>query len=173
MTEDTCGHETADETPCKLPASFPDDKCHHHTDHEGPEDAGRPTKLTKERQENIAHAIEQGASISEAARKNGIHREQFYTWLSKGEDQEEGVYAEFHDRLTRARGQGESTYRTALMQIAIENNDTATLMTMLKQRYPDEWGDVDRGDQAGASNIQLYNEAPEDMDALVKALQDE
>jgi transposase-like protein len=175
MTDDTdeCGHIKNDGDPCTYTAKYEDGKCGHHTDVEGPEDAGRPTKLTKERQENIAHAIEQGASISEAARKNGIHRETFINWMNRGEDQDEGVFAEFFDRLTRARGQGEATYRTALMQIAIENNDTATLMTMLKQRYPDEWGDVDRGDQAGGSNIQLFNKAPEDMDALIDALDGE
>jgi len=151
---DVCGHPTAEDEPCQLPAAYDDGKCHHHTQiPEGPEDVGRPTKLTKDRQERIAQAIEQGASWNEATRKNGVHPETARTWLKKGDDQEEGVYAEFHGRLTRAKGEGEASYRTALMQIAIENDDTATLMTMLKQRYPDEWGDVDRGDQAGDQTV--------------------
>lgn len=171
MSNEICGHPTADDDPCQLPASFDDDRCHHHTDTpEGPEDVGRPSKLTKQRQEDIAAAVEQGASWNEATRKNGVHPETARTWLRKGEEQEEGVYAEFHSRLTRAKGEGEGTYRQALLRIAIENNDTATLMTMLKQRYPEEWGDVDRGDQAGGGSVTLYNEAPEDIDALVKAL---
>jgi transposase-like protein len=162
MTDDenVCGVKTADGTPCQNPANE-NGHCWIEA-HGGDVEPGRDSKLTKERQEAIAGAIEQGASISEAARKNGIHRETFYRWMSKGEEQEEGPYADFHDRLTRARGQGEASYRTALMQIAIENNDTATLMAMLKQRYPDEWGDVDRGQQSGG--VEVFLEAPETIE---------
>lgn len=148
MTDDICGHPTADGSPCQNDATE-GDHCWIKS-HGGHAEPGRNTKLTKERQEAIANAIEQGASISEAARKNGIHRETFGNWMKRGQEQDEGIFAEFFDRLTRARGQGEASYRSALMQIAIENNDTATLMTMLKQRYPESWGDVDRGDQQGA-----------------------
>jgi len=173
MTDEICGVTTADGDPCQnragdngncwIPSHNPD------SDEENPH--GRPTKLTKERQEKIASAIEQGSSWNEATRKNDVHPETARTWLNKGEEQNEGVYADFHGRLTRAKGQGEASYRSALMQIAIENNDTATLMTMLKQRYPESWGDVDRGDQAGAE-IQIFDKAPENIDELVDALQE-
>lgn len=112
---------------------------------------GRPPKLTYENQEEIAAVIEQGGSISEAARKVGVHRETIGNWAEQGQQQDEGIFADFFDRLTHAKGHGEGTYRQALMQIAIETNDTATLMAMLKQRYPDEWGDVKRADQTGAT----------------------
>ena len=113
---------------------------------------GRPTKLTYENQEAIASVIEQGGSISEAARKVGIHRETIGTWMEKGREQDQGIFSDFFDRLTRARGQGEATYRQALLQIAIETDDTATLMAMLKQRYPDSWAEVDRGQQAAPTD---------------------
>lgn len=138
-----CGADTTKGGTCQNAA----DSCPWHNVDEQP-DTGRDPKLTKERQENIAAAIENGASISEAARKNGIHRETFHNWMKRGEDQEEGIYAEFFDRLTRARGEGEASYRDALVEIAKETGDTATLMAMLKQRYPESWGDVDRGEQA-------------------------
>jgi hypothetical protein len=48
----------------------------------------------------------------------------------------------------RARGEGEAKYRTTLMKLAEETGDTATLMAMLKQRYPEAWSEVDRGEQA-------------------------
>jgi transposase-like protein len=146
--KDTCGHPTADGSPCQHPATE-GDSCWIPSHGGSADDHGRDPKLTKERQEAIASAIEQGASITEAARKNGIHRETFGNWMKKGQEQGEGIYADFFDRLTRARGQGEASYRSALMQIAIESDDTATLMAMLKQRYPESWGDVDRGEQQG------------------------
>ena len=166
-----CGHTTAEGTPCQLPGSFGDGKCHHHTDFDGPEDAGRPTKLTKERQERIASIIEQGGSIREACGRAGIHRETFGNWMKRGQEQSEGVFAEFFDRLTRARGEGEGTYRQALMQIAIQSDDTATLMAMLKQRYPESWGDVNRGEQSGGVVVNVsepdeYSVDPETLEVV-------
>lgn len=167
MTDDICGVKTADGTPCQNPPSEGD---HCWIDsHGGDVQPGRDSKLTKERQESIASAIEQGASITEAARKNGIHRETFIRWMNRGEDQDEGIYADFCDRLTRARGQGESSYRSALMQIAIENDDTATLMAMLKQRYPESWGDVDRGEQSGG--VVVHVDDPEEFEIDAETLE--
>ena len=150
MTDETCGDyggTNADDEPCGRPAAWGRDAetgpCKTHVD------MGRPTKLTYENQEKIATVIEQGGSINEAARKVGVHRETVGNWMEKGSEQEEGIFADFFDRLTRARGQGEGAYRSALMQIAIENDDTATLMAMVKQRYPESWGDVERGKQTG------------------------
>jgi transposase-like protein len=161
MTE-TCGHPTAEGDPCENPATE-GDSCWIKS-HGGHTQPGRDTKLTKERQEAIASAIEQGASITEAARKNGIHRETFGNWMKRGQEQEEGIFAEFFDRLTRARGQGESSYRSALMQIAIESDDTATLMAMLKQRYPESWGDVDRGEQASGVTVNVGDPDEHEID---------
>lgn len=153
MTE-TCGdyggRNDADD-PCGRPAGWGRDtdtgECRDHVT------MGRPPKLTYDNQEQIAAVIEQGGSIREAARKVGIHRETIGRWAEKGREQDEGIYADFYDRLTRAKGQGEATYRQALLQIAIETDDTATLMAMLKQRYPDSWGEVERGKQAGERTI--------------------
>ena len=155
MTDDTdtCGHETGDGTPCELPASRPDGKCHHHTDTEDTH-TGRDPKLTRERQEQIAADIENGASITAACRQAGINRATFYNWMDSGEDQEEGLYADFFDRVVRARGVGEEHYRRIAFDIAREEGDTATLMAMLKQRYPESWGEVDRGEQSGGILIQ-------------------
>lgn len=162
MTDEKCGYETPN-GPCKNPATD-GDSCWIES-HGGHVDGhGRDSKLTMERQEGIATVIEQGGSISEAARKNGIHRETFYRWMSLGEDQNEGIYADFYDRLTRARGQGEGTYRTALMRIALENDDAATLMSMMKQRYPESWGDVDRGEQQGGVVVNVEAEETTEID---------
>ena len=167
MSDDICGHPTEGGEPCQNPATD-GDSCWIKS-HGGHAEPGRDPKLTKERQENIASAIEQGASISEAARKNGIHRETFGNWMKRGSEQEEGIYADFFDRLTRARGEGEASYRQALMRIAIESDDTATLMAMLKQRYPESWGEVDRGEQQGGVVVNVgepdeYNVDPDTLE---------
>lgn len=70
---DHCGEEKNDGDPCEFQAKYPDGKCGHHTDHDtGAERReGRPTKLSYERQEQIAGDIEKGRSLSSAARKAG------------------------------------------------------------------------------------------------------
>lgn len=148
MSNDICGHPTGDGSPCQNPATE-DGHCWldgHGGDVQVGRDRDPPSKST---QEQIASRIEGGSSIQEACRRAGVHREQFYRWMQYGDEEEAGPFQEFRDRLVRARGEGEAQYREALIDIAKENGDTATLMAMLKQRYPESWGDVDRGQQAG------------------------
>lgn len=161
MSDDICG---SDDTTSGEPCGFtPGDSCpYHNTD--DPPDNGRPTKLTYERQENVAAMIEQGHSITAAARANGVHRETIHNWMKRGEQQDEGVFADFFDRLTRAQGTGEQQYVAALIEIAKENDDTATLMSMLKQRYPESWGDVDRGEQSTGVNVHLDSDDVTEID---------
>jgi transposase-like protein len=148
---DTCGHPTADGTPCQNPASD-GDSCWLDAHGGSAEPSGRDREPpTREQQEQIAGVIESGGSLREAARKAGVHREQINRWMEYGEEETAGPFQEFRDRLTRAKGEGEGQYRKALIRIAEENGDTATLMAMLKQRYPEAWQDVNRGEQAGTT----------------------
>jgi len=124
VTDDTCGYETADGTPCEHPACRDDGRCWIHTDTDGRVEVGRDSKLTKEREEKIAQAIENGKSITSAARMAGVSRNAVYSWLQKGDDQEEGVYADFHDRITRAKGHGEDFYFSLALELAKENEDS-------------------------------------------------
>jgi len=141
---DKCGAETTDGTPCENPA----ESCPWH-DTDDPPATGRPRNPPdRSTQEQIAEVVERGGSLREACRRAGCHREQLKRWMDYGEEEEAGPFQEFRDRLVRARGEGEAKYRTTLMTLAEEAGDTATLMAMLKQRYPDSWGDVDRGEQA-------------------------
>ena len=141
--DDICGVETADGTPCQNPPSEPDGKCWLHSDVSEPPDVGRDTKLTQERQEQIAEAIESGKSMTSAARMAGVSRNAVYSWLEKGEDQDDGAYAEFHDRITRARGHGEDFYFSLALELAKENEDHRFIASLMKQRYPDSWAESD------------------------------
>lgn len=172
MTEYCGSEDTATGDPCQRPAGWGTDRttgyCRTH-EAGGEEPGGRDPKLTKERQEAICSAIEDGKSVTSAARMAGVAPSTVYAWIDRGEDQTEGIYAEFSERFARARGHGEDFYVTSAIRLAQEEGDLATLMSMLKQRYPESWGDVDRGEQAG-SGIQLFNSAPENIDELVEAL---
>ena len=158
-----CGFETTDGTPCQLPVSRKDGRCHHHTNADG-----RPSKLTYERQEGIATMIEQGQSMTAAARAHSISKTTIFNWLQRGEAEKQvghdNEYTDFLDRITRARGKGEQLYVSQLRTMAAEEGDTATLMAMLKQRYPDSWGEVDRGEQTGGVNVYLEPEETTEID---------
>jgi len=176
---DICGAPTDDDTACKNPPSEEGDsgRCWIPAHNEAADEMatsgpGRKTKLQLAHEEPARSAhdefidpimtvIESGGSISEAARKAGIHRQRIYTWAEKGEnlpEDSDDIHRTFRDRFVRAKGTGEGTYRRALIKIAMENNDTATLMAMLKQRYPGPWGHVDRGQQSGMSSLEVVIE---------------
>ncbi len=148
MTDDICGAETTQGHPCQNPA----ESCPWHNVEDPPKN-GRDSKLTKEREEKIAQAIEKGKSMTIAARKAGISRNAVYSWIEKGEDQDEGIYADFHDRLMRARGHGEDFYLSLALNMAKENGDHRFIASLMKQRYPDSWGETDTGVDADTIKV--------------------
>lgn len=157
MTDgEKCGAETTKGGTCQNDA----DSCPwHNTDN--PPKNGRDSKLTKEREEKIAQAIENGRSMTAAARMAGVSRNTVYSWLEKGEDQEEGLYADFHDRIRRARGNGEDWYFSLAMQMAKENGDHRFIASLMKQRYPDSWGETETGVEGGTVNIEISERVAE------------
>jgi len=156
MTEDICGAETVSGEPCQNPA----ESCPWHNV-ENPPKNGRDSKLTKEREEKIAQAIEKGKSMTIAARKAGISRNAVYSWIEKGEDQDEGIYADFHDRLMRARGHGEDFYLSLALDMAKENGDHRFIASLMKQRYPDSWGETDTGVEADTVTLEVSERVAE------------
>ena len=132
-----------------------------HTDVDEPDNIGRDSKLTKEREEQIASAIEDGKSMVSAARMAGVSPNAVYSWLEKGEEQEEGIYAMFHDRLTRAKGHGEDHYFNLAMELAKENGDHRFIASLMKQRYPDSWGETDTGVDADTVKLEVSERVAE------------
>lgn len=130
---DNCGYgDTHSGEPCGNPASEADGRCWLHSDHREPEDVGRPTKLDHQRQEVIAQAIEQGHSFRSACEQAGINKATGHRWMKVGEDQDEGVFCDFHDRITRARGVGKAAIEQSVLDICRERKDAATLLRYLK-----------------------------------------
>jgi len=99
MTDDTCGYEKADGTPCELPASRDDGRCHHHTDIEGERANGGRPSLLDEYEDDIYVGARQGMTLEGCARLAGIDESTLHRWIKKYED--------FRKSLRRARAQGE------------------------------------------------------------------
>lgn len=158
--DDICGAEKTNGEVCTFSPKHSDGKCGHHTDTDENEPQGRDSKLTKQREEQIAQAIEQGKSMTIAARKAGVSRNAVYSWIEKGEDQDEGIYSDFHDRIRRARGEGEDFYLSLALEMAKENGDHRFIASLMKQRYPDSWAEDD--DSPGVDTDAIVINVPED-----------
>lgn len=150
---DICGAEKGDGEICTFIPKYSDGRCGHHTETGENEPQGRDSKLTKQREEQIAQAIENGRSMTSAARMAGVSRNAIYSWIEKGEDQDEGIYSDFHDRIRRAQGNGEDFYFSLALQMAKENEDHRFIASLMKQRYPDSWGDTKTGVDAPEINV--------------------
>ena len=90
--------ETTSGDPCQNPA----ESCPWHgTDGDAPE-TGRPTKLSHARQEQIAQALEAGGSFKAACEAAGIAPKTGHRWMERGENQDDGEFHQFRQRVTRA-----------------------------------------------------------------------
>ena len=155
-TEDICGStDTSSGDPCQF---SPGESCPWHDVEEQPE-TGRPSKLSYERQEKIATALESGKSLNSAARMAGVTPQVVYNWLDRGEAEkengEDNEYVEFLERITRAKGHGEDFYFNMALQLAKENEDHRFIASLMKQRYPDSWGDTETGVDADKVELVL------------------
>lgn len=145
---DICGSaDTSSGDPCQRDAGWGTDVDHGPCkDHRGP---GRPSDLTHDRQEAIASEIESGTPVVAACRLNGITHKTHRRWMKRGDQQDHGIYAEYCQRLARALGHDQSTKTEVLWETAEASNDTATMLTVLKQRYPETWEDQNIGEAQG------------------------
>lgn len=180
MSDEQCGHETASGEECKNPTTDDGDpgRCwidsHNDTAVEAGQ-PGRPTTLDKDTVDSITSHVAEGKSVASATRMETVPPSTFYNWLDKAPENppadptfDDAPYAYLLDRFVRARGHGEDAYVQQVLDIAREQGDLATLMSMLKQRYPDSWGDVDRGQQQGGVvvNVSEPDEYEVDPDSL-------
>jgi len=97
--------------------------------------------------------------MASAARKQNLSTQTIHNWMQRGEsDLEEGKenqYTDFFERITRAKGYGEEWYFQAIMDLAKENEDHRFLMSLMKQRYPDSWGDTETGVDADTVKLEV------------------
>ena len=161
MSEDICGHEKNDGEDCEFKPKYDDGKCGHHTecDTGAERREGRPTKLSYEKQEQIATAIEAGKSMNSAARMAELNPVTVYNWLDRGESEiqagKENEFTEFFKRLTRAKGHGEDFYFNLALELARENGDHRFIASLMKQRYPDSWAEKENAPGVDTQGITI------------------
>ena len=110
--------------------------------------AGRPTKLTPQVQARIVQAIVGGNDITVAAAYAGIHKAQFYRWLEKGEQQQQGIYRAFRDAIQKAQADAE-TRNVALIAKAAQEGTWTAAAWWLERKYPERWGRKERHEVTG------------------------
>ncbi|KKN36422.1 hypothetical protein LCGC14_0773640 [marine sediment metagenome] len=106
--------------------------------------AGRPSKLTPEREEKLLNFIRMGLPIIRACQACGIHVDTYYEWIKKGEDGKE-IYSEFSDALREA----EASAQAVLVQKLQTEGSSTSWQFILDRRWPDEWGRRDRHEHSG------------------------
>jgi len=95
MSDEVCGAECADGTPCQHPPNCPVPS---HSDPDAENPQGRPSKLD-DRRDDILAGARQGMTMEGCARLAGVSKDTLYRWIDE--------YPEFSDALNRARAQGE------------------------------------------------------------------
>ncbi len=96
---------------------------------------GRPSKLTPETEERILNAIRCGAPNKVACAAAGIGERTLYQWEEKARDQPDSEYAQFAQKLTRAREEG-ITARLAIVMKAAKV-DWRAAAWLLERDLPD------------------------------------
>jgi len=96
MSEEICGAECGDGTPCQHPAGSCPVPSHSQPDAENPQ--GRPSTLD-EHEDDIITGARQGMTLQGCARLAGIDESTLHRWIDK--------YDGFRKSLKRARAQGE------------------------------------------------------------------
>lgn len=107
--------------------------------------------------------IEEGRSMVSAARTHGVDPATVYNWLDRGESEHKAgnknEFADFYHRIVRAKGYGEEWYFNMVVEIARDEGDHRFLASLMKQRYPDSWGDTDTGVDARKLEVHLPENA--------------
>jgi len=97
MTEDICGAECTDGTPCEHPAGSCPVPSHSDQDADNPQ--GRDFSLSEEDHETILQAARDGKSKSGCARAAGVSHTELRRYLD--------AHEQFRSAFRRARGRGE------------------------------------------------------------------
>jgi transposase len=120
----------------------------------------RATKLTATVSKTICDAIGEGISLEGAAELANVSASTAYEWFSRGlgEDPrgrgETKAFAEFAERLTRARAEAELREMRAIVKAAADG-DWRAAAWRLERRYPKQYGRQQRVEHATADGKPL------------------
>ena len=104
--------------------------------------AGRPSKLTPERQQKLVEAITAGNYYETACTYAGIAYSNFRAWMIKGEQQPTGKYHDFREAIERAEAAAEA--RAVVHWQKAMPDDWRAAQMFLERRHRDRWGPVQK-----------------------------
>jgi AraC-like DNA-binding protein len=99
----------------------------------------RPTKLTKQLQQQIGENVALGLTYALAAAPAGITYQTFNDWLKKGKNSTSGEYFEFTQYIQKCNADTAKKLLERLNEAAKAGNCTVC-MWILSRRFPDEFG---------------------------------
>jgi transposase len=133
--------------------------------------AGRPTKLTPEKQEEILRAIRNGNYIETAAACAGISKPAFYDWLKRGAlekdrvekdpryriRKEEQKFVEFSNAVQKALA-GAEDEDLSLIRRASRLGAWQASAWRLERKFPNKWGHKARVEVTGKDGESIKHE---------------
>lgn len=149
MTDDTCGHPTADGTPCQNPATD-GDTCWLN-EHGGDADpSGRDFSLSEDDHDQLLNAARQGLSKSGCARAAGVSHTELNRYLD--------AHEEFRSDFAQARANGEAKLvREGLRDPETDSSMAKFLLSTSFDYVKKEKREV-TGDGGGAVEVTLNRE---------------
>lgn len=120
----------------------------------------------------ICRAIEAGNTPVTSARAAGISATTFYTWLKRGQEEEEGPYRIFFEKVDRADARSEQTAVALLVEAS--KSDWKAAESYLSRRFGANWGNkqTQRVEQytevSGTVNVQTALETPGFVEAVTQ-----
>lgn len=120
--------------------------------------AGRPTKYTPEMLDKLKQGGEQGMGMAELAKHIGISRQTLNVWEKDGPK-------DFSDALSEARSLSQAWWErkgrlATFGEGGIERFSATAYIFQMKNRFPDDWRDVQRTEHTGADGgaVKVENE---------------
>jgi transposase len=104
---------------------------------------GRPTKFTKEVQDQLYQLIKEGNYFDTSCKIAGISYSTFREWIIKGEQDGKGKFFDFSEAIKKAEAEAEAK-RVEMILKAGMIQDWKANAWYLERKYPDRWGKVDR-----------------------------
>ncbi len=98
---------------------------------------GRPSKFTEEARRKILWALRLGNYRIAAAEYAGVADRTLCTWLAKGRDEEEGLYADFYRDVLEAERAAEVRALGVIQQAA--QRDWKAAAWFLERKFPDRY----------------------------------
>lgn len=114
---------------------------------------GRKTKLTPELQAQFERMMSNLVPIEAACDALGIHHQTFYNWMERGSRARRGLFFEFFEAITQARGLGEVNLLQTVNKSA--ETDWRAAVWLLTVRRPETYRPPTRLEHSGKDGSAL------------------